>query len=62
MKTHLDVSYLGLVRSLVGCREEKVEIESGMRVGNILRLPAENTAPLMHRALTKVAAGSVHCR
>jgi hypothetical protein len=62
MKTHLDVSYLGLVPSFVGRREEKIEIESGIRVGEILRLPAEDTTPLLHRALTKVAAGSVHCR
>lgn len=41
MKTHLDASYLGLARSVFNCREEKVEIESSVRVGAILRLPTE---------------------
>jgi hypothetical protein len=41
MKTHLDASYLGLVCSVFNCREEKIEIESSVRVGEILRLPTE---------------------
>jgi hypothetical protein len=42
MKTRLDASYLGLVCSVFSCWEEKIEMKSGTRTGEILQLPTKN--------------------
>lgn len=31
------VSYLGLVRNVIGCREEEIEVAPGITVGDLLR-------------------------
>jgi len=41
MKTCLNVSYLGLVRNVIGCREEEVEAVSGITVRELLDILTE---------------------
>ena len=36
MEARVHVSYLGLVRNVIGCREEELEITSGTTVGELL--------------------------
>lgn len=36
METSVQVSYLGLVRNVIGCREEQVEINLGTTIGELL--------------------------
>lgn len=38
MKTHLHVSYLGLVRNVIGRNEEQLDVLAGTTVGQLLRL------------------------
>jgi molybdopterin converting factor small subunit len=38
MKTHLHVSYLGLVRNVIGCNEEDLDVLAGTTVGQLLHL------------------------
>jgi molybdopterin converting factor small subunit len=33
----IKISYLGLVRNVIGCREERIEVVSGITVGELLR-------------------------
>jgi molybdopterin converting factor small subunit len=32
----IKISYLGLVRNVIGCREERIEVAAGMTVGELL--------------------------
>lgn len=41
MEARIHVSYLGLVRNVIGCREEDLEVASGTTVGELLAMPAE---------------------
>ncbi len=41
MDHRVHVSYLGLVRNVIGCREEEIEAEPRMTIGEFLRLLAE---------------------
>ncbi len=41
MEARVHVSYLGLVRNVIGCREEELEITSGTTVGELLTRLAE---------------------
>lgn len=36
METSVHVSYLGLVRNVIGCREEEIEVTPGTTVGELL--------------------------
>lgn len=36
MEARIQVSYLGLVRNVIGCREEELEIAAGTTVGELL--------------------------
>jgi molybdopterin converting factor small subunit len=38
MKTHLHVSYLGLVRNVIGCNEEDLDVVAGTTVGQLIGL------------------------
>jgi molybdopterin converting factor small subunit len=33
----IKISYLGLVRNVIGCREERIEVGAGVTVGELLR-------------------------
>ena len=41
MKTHLHISYLGLVRNVIGRSEEDLDVLAGTTVGQLLRLLAD---------------------
>ena len=36
MEASVHVSYLGLVRNVIGCREEEIEVTRGMTVGELV--------------------------
>jgi hypothetical protein len=38
MDQQVHISYLGLVRNVIGCREEYIEVLHGSTVGQLLRL------------------------
>ena len=54
MTTHLDVFYPGLVRSVFGCRGEKIEIEFGTKVGETLKLPTAKHSTAFASGLCRV--------
>ena len=41
MPSRVQVSYLGLVRNVIGCREEEVEVSPGSTVRDLLALLSE---------------------
>jgi molybdopterin converting factor small subunit len=41
MKTQLHISYLGLVRNVIGCSEEDLDVAANTTVGQLLRVLAE---------------------
>jgi molybdopterin converting factor small subunit len=38
MDQHVQISYIGLVRNVIGCSEEKLTVIQGTTVGELLRL------------------------
>ena len=45
MNTQLHISYLGLVRNVIGRSEEELEVLAGTTVGQLLRLLADQHGP-----------------
>lgn len=41
MKAHLDISYLGLVRNVLGCQGEKIDAAPGITVRDLLQILIE---------------------
>jgi len=53
MKTHLHVSYLGLVRNVIGRNEEQLDVLAGTTVGQLLRLLIDEHGPPFRQSVLK---------
>ena len=53
MKTHLHVSYLGLVRNVIGRNEEDLDVPAGTTVGQLLRLLTAEHGPPFQQSVLK---------
>jgi molybdopterin converting factor small subunit len=53
MKTQLHISYLGLVRNVIGCSEEDLEICAGTTVDQLLRLLADRHGDPFRQSVLK---------
>ena len=53
MKTHLHVSYLGLVRNVIGRSEEDFDVLAGTTVGQLLGLLTEEHGPPFKQSVLK---------
>ena len=53
MKTHLHVSYLGLVRNVIGRSEEDLDVLSGTTVGQLLSLLSAAHGPPFKQSVLK---------
>jgi molybdopterin converting factor small subunit len=53
MNTHLHVSYLGLVRNVIGRSEEALDVLAGTTVGQLLRLLIEEHGPPLQQSVLK---------
>ena len=61
----VSISYLGLVRNVIGCREEEVEVAPGITVGELLaRLIDKHGDPFrlsVFRSATELRATTLIC-
>ncbi len=53
MKTQLHISYLGLVRNVIGRSEENLDVLAGTTVGQLLRLLADKHSPPFRQSVLK---------
>src|SRR3989304_3504612 len=57
MEARVHVSYLGLVRNVIGCREEELEIISGTTIGELLATLAERHGDPFRQSVFKGGGG-----
>jgi len=53
MNTHLHVSYLGLVRNVIGRNQEELDVLAGTTVGQLLGLLIEEHGPPFKQSVLK---------
>jgi molybdopterin converting factor small subunit len=53
MDQQVHISYLGLVRNVIGCREEDIGVLQGTTVGQLLRVLAEHHGPPFQQSVFK---------
>ena len=55
MKTQLHISYLGLVRNVIGRSEEDLDVRAGTTVGELLCLLADRHGPPFRQSVFKTS-------